>query len=185
MHRKDTVYSEYFWCILGIHPIHQKYTCNSGVCVGRGCKKGKSVRFSPQTFQIKPNRKYYNERKCVIMSTLKGATGKAQMEFFFCCSNYYAGTETLSWCHTSGILRSLNWTQTHWFTRASYIGTRQGNKVVSSYATTIIAAVSERLANILRTQARIQTVLFTRSGSHRSQLSFCDRDEEGKEVRLL
>ena len=29
------MYSEYCWCILGIHPIHQKYTCNSGVCVGR------------------------------------------------------------------------------------------------------------------------------------------------------
>ena len=24
-----------FWCILDIHHIHQKYTCNSGVCVGR------------------------------------------------------------------------------------------------------------------------------------------------------
>ena len=96
MHRKDTVYSEYFWCILGIHPIHQKYTCNSGVCVGRGCKKGKSVRFSPQTFQIKPNRKYYNERKCVIMSTLKGATGKAQMEIFFAAVTI---TQAQKLCH--------------------------------------------------------------------------------------
>ena len=35
IHRKYTVYSEYFWCLPDIHPIHKKYTFNSEVCVGQ------------------------------------------------------------------------------------------------------------------------------------------------------